>query len=286
MLNTRRRGRPFRRIWPTSLAGLLALVAAASCGGDVACGGRGQRVAPAPPVLAVGAAAGLRRALPALIEAYQSTRSDAPALVIRVSYAGSGTLRRQLEAGAPFDLLLTASPVEVDAAIAGDLADPRTRRVVATNQLVLVGAPGVPARRFEELASLPSDARLAVGNPAFVPAGRYAREALAALGVWDALRGRRIYTADVTAALALAQRGEVEAAIVYASDCRSIADVAIWDRGQPPWAPVPQFVGVVLRGAARPEEARELLAFAGSPEGAAVLRDFGFDPAGEEGGAR
>jgi molybdate transport system substrate-binding protein len=215
------------------------------------------------PVIA--AASSLRAVVPALLEAWGGGE-------LRVTYGASGTLRRQIEAGAPLDAMLFASPEPVDALIAAGLADPTTRRRAATNALVLIGPPG-SSLTFETLHTLPHRERLAIGDPRIVPAGAYAQQLLEGLDLWDGLTGRLAYGGDVAMVLAYARRGEVQAAIVYATEARSIPDIAILDRADSPLAEV-----VVVAATDGGDLAREFLAFVCSPASRPVFERFGFGP--------
>lgn len=237
----------------------------------LACGAPGQP--DAEPEVTLAAAASLRRVAPDLVRAFGETRRGA---TIVVTYGGSGTLRAQIEAGSPIDGVLLAAPAPVDQLIRSGRADPASRRVVATNRLVLVGPATSAGVTFETIERLPSDALVAIGEPETVPAGRYAEEALRALGKWEALRGRLVYGGDVAAVLTYARRGEVAAAIVYETDAVGIQDVEVLDIARGPWAPSPQIVAAVTDGGRGATRAREFLEFAGSPAGAEIFRRHGF----------
>lgn len=246
---------------PVAAAILVALLAGSGCG---------RR---APRAVQVAAAASLRRALPEVIAAFAARPGGC---AVRATYAGSGTLRRQVEAGAPIDAVLLASPVPVDRLIAEGLADAASRRVVATNRLVLIVPRGRPGIRFAALSTLPPSARLAVGDPATVPAGSYARAALRKLGTWDSLSGRLVFGGDVAAVLTYARRGEVDAAIVYATEVVGISDVEVSDEARAPWAPQPEVVAALLRDA--DPRAGAFLAFSVSPVARRILARWGFGP--------
>jgi len=233
------------------------------------------RAGDAPRAVTLAAAASLRPVLPEVIEAF---RGDSGAPAIEVSYGASGALRAQVEAGAPIDAVLFASPNEVDALVAKGLVDPSTRRSIATNTLVLIGPRQGPAVRFDSLASLPPGERIAIGDPRSVPAGRYAQQALTALGSWDALAPRFVLGADVAGVLAIVRRGEAAAGIVYETDARPFDDVRVLDRATGAWAPSVELVAAVVRGAPRSDEAARFLAFATSPRGRSIFTAHGFGP--------
>ena len=222
---------------------------------------------PTAPV--VGAAASLRTVMPALVAAFGQD--------VVVTYGASGTLRQQVEAGAPIDVVIFAAEEPVAALMQAGLADPSTRRRVATNDLVLiVPADSKRVITWQTLVSLPVTEKLAIGEPGAVPAGSYARAALQALGTWDALQDRIVFAGDVGAVLTYARRGEAAVAAVYATDVIGIADVRVVDAADWEGAPRPEIVGVAITDSAR---ARAFLEFVASPEGARILQGAGFGPA-------
>jgi molybdate transport system substrate-binding protein len=192
------------------------------------------------------------------------------------SYGASGDLRRQVEAGAPIDLVVLASADPVAALVRTGQADPATRAVVATNQLVLIGPVDAQAVSFATLDRLPARALIAIGDPGAVPAGQYARDALQRLGKWDALAGRIVLGGDVAQVLAYARRGEVAAAIVYRTEIRGLHDIKLLDSASGDWAPHPEVVSAVCRHGQNPKRAAEFLRFLGTADARELWREFGF----------
>jgi molybdate transport system substrate-binding protein len=235
----------------------------------LACGSSEER--PEPPVL--GAAASLRRVMPVLLDAFRETSGVGG---VQVTYASSGALRNQLVAGAPMDALVLASHAPVDDLIERGLVDPESKRLVARNTLVLIGPEGSRPLTFATLTDVESTERIAVGEPESVPAGAYAREALRALGIWERLRSRCVYTQDVAAVLAYVRRGEVAAGVVYGTETVDVDDIVVLDRAEEPWAPSPVVVAGVVTGAARANVARDIVAFLASERGQEILRRAGF----------
>lgn len=172
------------------------------------------------------AASSLTGVLTDLAAAWQRAGHAAPVLV----FAGSATLARQLAAGARADVFVSADAAWMDHVQAGGGLDDASRVDLLTNSLVLV-APRGAAFPFEMRRGVPLATafrgRLCTGEPGVVPVGTYAREALQALGAWDALRDRLVGTEDVRAALAFVERGHCNAGIVYGSDARSSARVEV-----------------------------------------------------------
>ena len=137
---------------------------------------------------------------------------------VALSYAGSGTVARQVAAGAPADVVVLAAVDWMDWLMERAALGPR--RIVARNALAFAGAAGAPPMDLtpDALTARLGEGRLAMGDPLSVPAGRYGEEALRSLGLWDAARSRLLLTENVRAALAYVARGDVPLGLVYRSD--------------------------------------------------------------------
>ncbi len=147
---------------------------------------------------------------------------------VRASYGPTSTLARQVTAGAPADLLLSASTFWADHV--AERQPVAASHSIAGNRLVVVAAAGSALGVPGDLVALAADARfgrIAIADPEAVPAGIYAREALESLSVWISLEPRLLPTLDVRAALALAANDEADAAFVYASDAAASDAVEI-----------------------------------------------------------
>ncbi|MDE0890150.1 MAG: molybdate ABC transporter substrate-binding protein [Phycisphaerales bacterium] len=141
-----------------------------------------------------------------------------------INSAGSSTLGRQIIAGAPVDVFISADRdwarvVQDQIPCVGDAED------LLGNELVMVipsddeaGSASISGFDLDAPEPPPSWRRVAIADPSHVPAGRYAREALESLGWWGAISGRVIPASDVRAALRLVELGEVDAGIVYRTD--------------------------------------------------------------------
>jgi molybdate transport system substrate-binding protein len=249
-------------------AGLLAALGIAACHRSPA--------GPRPTgEITVAAAASLRTVFPELTRAYEAHR---PGIRVAATFGASGDLAKQVEGGAPIDAVIFAAARPVDELAAAGYVEAGTRRVLATNELVLIGPRGGKPLTFATLDTLAPGEHVAIGDPGAVPAGAYARAWLTTLGEWQALQGRLVLGGDVAAVLAYARRGEVEAAVVYRTETRGVDDVVVLDEARGPGAPRPEVVAAVVRGARGAGEATAFLAFVASPEGQRILADFGFGP--------
>ena len=139
------------------------------------------------------------------------------------NFASSDVLLSQIAKGAPVDVFATADAESMDRAEKLGLLAAGTRRVLLRNRLILIAPAGAGA--ISGLASLHNAAvrRIAIGNPASVPAGRYAREALEKAGLWAKLEPKLIMAQNVRQALDYVARGEVDAGLVYATDAAIMA---------------------------------------------------------------
>ncbi|MEJ6398369.1 molybdate ABC transporter substrate-binding protein [Yoonia sp. 208BN28-4] len=146
-----------------------------------------------------------------------------------VSYAGSGTIARQVSFGAPADVVLLANVAWMDDLVARDAVDPTTVVDFASNALVIVGqAHATPLDLTPDaLMAALGEGRLAMGNTASVPAGIYGKAALELLGLWAVAAPRLAEVENVRAALALVARGEVPLGLVYQSDARVVPDLPV-----------------------------------------------------------
>jgi molybdate transport system substrate-binding protein len=150
---------------------------------------------------------------------------------VRVSYGASSALAKQIENGAPADVFISADLDWMDYVAERKLIKPDTREKFLGNRLVLVAnansklsltiGPNFP------LAQALGDSRLAMADPASVPAGKYGKAALEKLGVWGSVAGRIAPAQDVRAALILVSRGEAPLGIVYQTDAAAEKNVRV-----------------------------------------------------------
>jgi len=240
------------------------------------CLGRDQAAGSAAHEPLVFAAASLRTALDE-VEAGCRRSMDAG---FRASYAATSALARQIEAGAPADLFVSADLEWMDAVAAAGFIQDETRVNLLGNRLVLI-APGsaVPTPSVVigpgfRLADALGDGRLAIADPQVVPAGRYARAALTTLGVWDEIAPRVAPAENVRAALLLVARAEAPLGIVYRSDAVAETSVVVVDTFAASTHP-PIVYPVALTRTARPA-ARRVLACLKSPASRGTFERWGF----------
>jgi molybdate transport system substrate-binding protein len=225
--------------------------------------------------LIVSAAASLSNAFSDLGSAYEARL---PSEKIVFNFAASDLLLRQIEQGAPADVFASADEATMDRAAAGKLIDPATRRPFASNTLVLIVGAGAKAPGLLRDLDDKAYARIAIGNPDSVPAGRYARRALADAGLWDALQTRIVPAQNVRQALDYVARGEAQAGFVYATDAALQKDKVQVALAVPTATPVTYPIAVTT-GTRQAQAAQGFVAFILSSEGQSVLKRHGFSAA-------
>ena len=178
------------------------------------------------PVI-VFAAASLKNALDGIASAWQKESGIAP----KISYAASSTLAKQLEEDAPAQIFISADEDWMNYSAAKGLIQPESRSDLLGNKLVLIApkdsAVSLNLEPGADLAHALDEGRLAIGNVASVPAGKYAKAALKKLGLWDSVAGKLAQAESVRAALLLVSRGESPLGVVYLTDAASDPNVKV-----------------------------------------------------------
>ncbi len=199
---------------------------------------------------------------------------------LRMNFAASSTLARQIEQGAPANLFASADAQWMDWAQQRNLIVNDTRKTLLGNDLVLVMPkakmhPVQIGLGWNLMELLGADGRLAVGDPGSVPAGIYARQALEHLDLWTVVQPRLAPSDSVRSALLLVERGEAPAGVVYATDAAVAPGVAI--AGVFPDATHdPIIYPFAITRAGDTPEARKLLDFLASPTAMDLFRKRGF----------
>jgi len=227
---------------------------------------------PRPVVLA---AASLQESLEAAADEWEKQGHPRPVL----SFAASSAMARQVEAGAPADLFISADTDWMDTLESKHLIRKDTRATLIENSLVLIapvtsGVDLEPTTGFK-LAQALGDGKLALADPAGVPAGRYAKQALESLGVWTSVSDRLAAADNVRSALALVAHGEAPLGIVYTTDAAAEPKVRIVATF-PPETHKPIVYPIATLAASRNAEAADFRAFLLSPEGLAVFKRYRF----------
>jgi molybdate transport system substrate-binding protein len=223
--------------------------------------------------LLVSAAASLTNAFRDVGKLFEANNSGHKVVL---NFASSDVLLAQIAKGAPVDVFATADEETMDRAEKQDLLAPGTRRILLRNTLALI----VPAGGSTQLTSLngldaPAVRRIAIGNPASVPAGRYARDALEKAGLWSKLEPKFIPAQNVRQALDYVARGEVDAGIVYATDAAIMSGKVRVAIEIPTTRPIVYPVAIV-KDARNRALAESFVKMLGSDQAHAVFKRYGF----------
>ncbi len=203
-----------------------------------------------------------------------------PGVTLRYNFGASGDLQKQIEAGAPIDVFLSAAQRQMDELEKQKLIVSASRLAFARNMLTVVK----PADSRIDIAK-PADllearvGRIVIGSPKTVPAGQYAEESLRALGLWERLGPKIVFSENVRQALDYVARGEVDAGFVYTTDAATRAH-GVKEAFRPPddsYRPI-VYPGAVVAASKQPVIGQAFLDLLGSPQGRTVLSRFGFQP--------
>lgn len=243
------------------MAGLAVVCLTTACG----TASEAPSQAAAPVVLA---AASLQESLTEAADAFEAAGHARPAL----SFAATSAIARQVENGAPADLVIAADEAWMDRLEAAGLLASRGRADIALNRLVVVaprGWTGPGSDPFE------GNGKIAIADPQGVPAGRNARAALAGMGRLDALAPRLVPAENVRAVLALVEREQVDRGIVYTTDALASRGVEVVYRFAQESHPPIVYPAAMLAASEHPE-ARAFLDYLQSLEGRTIFRKHGF----------
>ena len=243
---------------------------AASLGG-LAWSALPRSTAASQPVL-VFAAASLKTALDEIAAAWAASSGKRAS----ISYAGSNTLAKQIEAGAPASIFISADLDWMDDLAGRGLIRPETRTNLLGNALVLI-APKDEAKSVEigpDLADRVAGGRLAMADVNAVPAGRYGKAALEKLGAWAGVRDRIAQAESVRTALLLVSRGEAPLGVVYRTDAVADPNVAVVATFPPDSHPLIVYPAALTKVAS--PDAADLLAFLRSGTARIAFEKQGF----------
>ena len=224
--------------------------------------------------LTVHAAASLTDAMKEISATYEKQSGDK----VRLNFDASSILARQIEEGAPADIFLSADEAKMDELQKKNLLAAGTRRTLLHNTLVIVvpTESGLTIRSAADLATSGAVKKLALAQPATVPAGIYAREYLTKAGLWEKISPKVIPTQNVRATLAAVESGNVEAGIVYKTDALISKKVKVAFEIPAAEAPQISYPVAALAGSEDLAAAKKFLAYLESEPALAVFRKYGF----------
>ena len=235
----------------------------------------GQAVADQGKVT-VFAAASLTNAMQDIAAQYKKEKN----VDVVASFASSSTLARQIEAGAPADVFISADQKWMDYAVSKDAIKADTRVTLLGNSLVLVAPKAshqadITINAATPWASLLKGGRLAVGDPEHVPAGIYAKQAFQKLGAWDKVSGSLAPAEDVRGALALVERNEAPLGVVYGSDAVASKGVKVVGTFPEDSHPKVEYPMAITKGNAS-ATVEGFYQYLKGPQAAAIFKQYGF----------
>lgn len=223
--------------------------------------------------LQVFAAASLTDALKELAPAYEAESGNK----LQFNFAGSNTLARQIQEGAPADVFISADEAKMDALQkAGLILDDSRRRLLSNTLVVVIGAKSTLRLNSPQELTQPALKRIALADPKGVPAGVYAQQYLEAIGLWDALNARVVPTENVRAALAAVEAGNADAGIVYKTDAGISKQVKIAYEVPSDKGPAISYPVAAVKNARESDAAQDFLKYLQSEAALTVFKKYGF----------
>lgn len=228
-----------------------------------------------PSTLLVFAATSLTDALTEIEAAFEG----ATGIEVLLSYGGSQALARQIQSGAPADVFISAGAGPVNFLENTGRISTGSRRPLLLNRLVVVSHSQAPSPTSVEDLTLGDYGKVALANPDLAPAGEYAREALVHQRVYEKIRSKILFGADVRATLTYVESGNADAGLVYATDARSapglhMSDVVPMESYTPIVYPT-----IAVTGSERPDLAMQFIEYMRSPPAIEIFGRYGFQPA-------
>ena len=218
------------------------------------------------------AAASLTDSLKQIAADYGKTSGDN----IIFNFAASGTLSRQIEAGAPADIFFAADETKADALEKKGLLVSGTRKSVLGNSLVIVTPTDSAMIHSPSDLTNAAIQHLAIGEVKTVPCGTYAKAYLEKSSLWPAVESKAVPCESVRAVLAAVESGNVEAGFVYKTDAAISKKVKVTYEVPVADAPKISYPLALLKDAPQPEAAKKFIAYLDSEAATAVFKKFGF----------
>ena len=236
---------------------------------------------PAPAAaqeLVLSVAVSMKEAVEELARGFTAGR---PGVLLRFNVGASGELQKQIEAGAPVDLFVSAAQRQMDELEKAGLIVPSSRRAFARNALTVIKPTDsrIDISKSGDLLD-PRVKRIVIGNPRTVPVGQYSEESLRAFGLWERVQPRLVLAENVRQALDYVVRGEVDAGFVYTTDAATRVG-RVTEALRPPedtYRPI-VYPAAVMAACRQRVLAQSFIDFLVSREGQMVLRRLGFQPA-------
>lgn len=203
-----------------------------------------------------------------------------PGVTVKGTYDSSGKLQTQIEEGLEADVFMSAAKKQMTALDEEGMIASDTITDLLENKIVLI-VPTGNEKKLEKFEDIENADSIALGDPASVPAGQYAQEALTNLGIWDKIQDKVSFGTNVTEVLNQVAAASADAGIVYATDAASMADQVevVAEAPEGSLAKKVIYPVAVVKGTAHEEVAKEFVAFLQTDKAITVFEDYGFSSA-------
>ena len=203
-----------------------------------------------------------------------------PGVTVKGTYDSSGKLQTQIEEGLEADVFMSAAKKQMTALDEEGMIASDTITDLLENKIVLI-VPTGNEKKLEKFEDIENADSIALGDPASVPAGQYAQEALTNLGIWDKIQDKVSFGTNVTEVLNQVAAASADAGIVYATDATSMADQVevVAEAPEGSLAKKVIYPVAVVKGTAHEEVAKEFVAFLQTDKAITVFEDYGFSSA-------
>ena len=203
-----------------------------------------------------------------------------PGVTVKGTYDSSGKLQTQIEEGLEADVFMSAATKQMKALDEEGMIASDTITDLLENKIVLI-VPTGNEKKLEKFEDIENADSIALGDPASVPAGQYAQEALTNLGIWDKIQDKVSFGTNVTEVLNQVAAASADAGIVYATDAASMADQVevVAEAPEGSLAKKVIYPVAVVKGTAHEEVAKEFVAFLQTDKAITVFEEYGFSSA-------
>ncbi|MEI0557180.1 molybdate ABC transporter substrate-binding protein [Brachyspira intermedia] len=196
---------------------------------------------------------------------------------VTFSFASSGALQTQIEAGSPADIFFSAAQKQMDALQEKDLIDTDTRKDLLENKVVLISPTNstLNIKSFTDMTNA-NVTKVGLGEPKSVPVGQYSEEILSNLSILDTVKQKAVYGSDVRNVLSWVRTGEVDCGIVYATDAQIANDINIIAEAPEGTHKKVIYPIAIVKSSANKEEAKKFIDYISNDKAAEAFKNYGF----------
>ncbi|MEI0492392.1 molybdate ABC transporter substrate-binding protein [Brachyspira intermedia] len=196
---------------------------------------------------------------------------------VTFSFASSGALQTQIEAGSPADIFFSAAQKQMDALQEKDLIDTDTRKDLLENKVVLISPTNsnLNIKSFTDMTNA-NVTKIGLGEPKSVPVGQYSEEILSNLSILDTVKQKAVYGSDVRNVLSWVRTGEVDCGIVYATDAQIANDINIIAEAPEGTHKKVIYPIAIVKSSANKEEAKKFIDYISNDKAAEAFKNYGF----------